>query len=390
MTSAEWSFPTRIRIGPGRVAEVPLACAELGIERPLVVTDRGLADADPFRTVVEAVGAACRDHAVFTDVRPDPTSDDVSRGVAVSRDHGCDGIVAVGGGSALDVGKIIALMVRQDVPVWTFTDGASWRRVPAVDVAPIVAVPTTAGTGSEVGRAGVLTDGHRTKRVVFHPAMLPSSVVCDPELTVGLPPWLTAGTGLDAFSHALEAYCSPAHHPMADGIAVEAMGMILEHLPVVMVDPTDVGARQQLLAAALMGAVAFQKGLGAMHALAHPLGAHHGTHHGTTNAVLMPYVLIANRPVIDARLDRLAARLGLGRNADDVVDAVLELRRQVGIPHTLGALGVDHLDPARIAAAAVADPSAGTNPVPVTERYATSVLEAACTGDLAAPAPEPV
>lgn len=389
---ADWSFPTRIRVGPGRVDELPLACAEAGITRPLVVTDRGLVGTVAFGTVLAALAGT--DHVVHTDVSADPTPADVERGLAAFRDHGCDGVVAVGGGSAIDTGKSIGYLAGQHRGLHELTGTEGWRLADPTAIAPVVAVPTTAGTGSEVGRAAVITvelEGstppRRAKHILFHPRMLPVSVIADPALTVGMPDWLTAGTGMDALSHALEAYCAPGDHPMADGIAVEAIALVVEHLPGAIAAPERLDARQGMLTAAIMGAVAFQKGLGAMHALSHPLGAAYGVHHGTTNAVLMPFVLAANAPAVTPRLRRLAGRLGWNGGADEVTERLLALRALVGIPHTLAALGVTDPDIGVLATAAADDPSASTNPVPVTPAYAAAVLEAAITGDLGSTVP---
>ncbi|MEO0492199.1 MAG: iron-containing alcohol dehydrogenase [Actinomycetota bacterium] len=384
MHHATWSYPTTIRSGAGRVVETADTCHEAGIANPLIVTDPGLAELPPIAAVQSSLADADLSSAVFSDLRPNPVGRDVEAGVAAFRAGGHDGVIAVGGGSALDVGKVIAFHAGQARPLWDFEDvGDWWTRADADAIAPVIAVPTTAGTGSEVGRAGVVIDEatHR-KVIVFHPRMLPVAVIADPELTVGLPRVLTVGTGLDALSHSLEAICSPGHHPMSHGIGMEGCRLVFEHLPTAAATPADLDARGQMLTAAAMGAVAFQKGLGAMHALAHPIGAHFDTHHGMTNAVVMPYVLVANRPAIETTIERLGAYTGVGRTFDDVLAHIVGLRADLDVPDTLVDLGVDANAVDTIAAAAVNDPSAGTNPITVDHDFAAAVFAAACEGRL--------
>lgn len=382
--SSNWNYPTSVRIGAGRIAELADVCRVNGIERPLLVTDAGLASSTMVADAAAALGEAGLGSIVFSDIRSNPVGANVDAGVAsfLAGDH--DGIVALGGGSALDVAKVIALVARQGRPWQDFEDvGDNWTRAVPDLVAPVIAVPTTAGTGSEVGRAGVVTDeATHTKLIVFHPRMVPVAVICDPELTVGLPRFLTVGTGIDAMSHSLEAYCAPGFHPMADGIAVEGIRLVFEHLPTAADTPTDLEARQQMLAAAAMGATAFQKGLGAMHSLAHPIGARFDTHHGMTNATVMPYVLAFNRPAVEERIDRLAAYLGIPGGFDGFLAEVLRLRADLDVPHTLADLGVpaDAVD--AIARAAVVDPTAGTNPIELTVENAAALFTAAHTGTL--------
>jgi alcohol dehydrogenase len=377
-----WNYPTAIRFGAGRIAELPQACAAARIARPLIVTDPGLARLEVFARI----RGICRDaglgDAVFSDVKPNPVARNVEDGLAMLRAGGHDGVVAVGGGSALDCGKVIAFMARQTRPMWDFEDiGDWWTRA---DAAPVVAVPTTAGTGSETGRAGVITNEEtKTKKVIFHPKMMPAVVVADPELTVGLPAKLTAGTGLDAFIHLLEAYCAPFHHPYADGIAIEGMRLVKENLARAVADGRDIEARAHMLAASQMGSTAFQKGLGAIHSLSHPVGAVLDTHHGLTNAVAMPYVLMFNRPAIEAKIVRLARYLDLPKPGfDGFMDWALALRREVGIPHTLAEIGVraEHLD--LFSAMAAEDPTAGGNPVKAGVPEMRAMYEAALAGRL--------
>ncbi len=379
--STTWSFPTAMRIGAGCIDELAATCVAHGIANPLMVTDPGMRELDTFARVMAASG---RDAPVFSDVRPNPVGGNIERGVEAFRAGGHDGVIAVGGGSALDCGKLIAFHAGQTLPLWSFEDiGDNWTDADPDGIAPVIAVPTTAGTGSEVGRAGVVTnESEQRKVIVFHPKMLPVAVLCDPELTMGLPRMLTVGTGMDALSHSLEALCAPGYHPMAHGIALEGVRIVLDHLPRVVSDPGDVESRTQMMAAAAMGAVAFQKGLGGMHALAHPIGARFDTHHGMTNAVLMPYVLEANRSAVDATLGRVAAYVGIVGGFDGLLERVLELRTAFDVPNDLVELGVDADAADEIAAAAAVDPSAGGNPIPFTHDFATGVFGNACSGSL--------
>lgn len=376
--SGNWNYPTAMRFGAGRISELPASCRELGITRPLLVTDPGLASLP----IVESAIADCRDEglaaAMFSDIKGNPTGANVADGVEASREGGHDGVIAFGGGSGLDAAKAVALMARQSCSLWDLEDvGDNWLNADADVILPIVAVPTTAGTGSEVGRASVITDeDYHVKKIIFHPKMLPEIVIADPELTVGLPSKITAATGMDALSHNLEAFCAPGYHPMARGIAVEGIRLIRDWLPAAVSDGTNIEARAHMMIASSMGATAFQRGLGGMHALAHPLGALYDAHHGLLNAILMPYVLEANRSAVSEDLDYLATCLGLA-GVNGLIDWVLELRNGIGIPHTLGDIGIDGGDAAKVGAMAVADPSAGTNPIPFTaEQYSKLFLRA--------------
>jgi alcohol dehydrogenase class IV len=379
--TANWSYPTHIRFGAGRIAELPEACAEAGMKRPLLVTDRGLAALPIVARTLDIMEAGGLGRAIFAEVDPNPSERNLAAGIAAFREGGHDGVIAFGGGSGLDLGKLVAFMAGQTRPVWDFEDiGDWWRRADAAAIAPIVAVPTTAGTGSEVGRAGVLTNSAtQEKKIIFHPRCLPAVVIADAELTVGMPPAITAGTGMDAFAHCLEAYCSPHFHPMSHGIALEGLAMVKDFLPRAYRDGTDIEARAQMMAAAAMGAVAFQKGLGAIHALSHPIGAHFHTHHGTTNAVVMAPVLRFNRPVIEDRIVRAAAYLGIAGGFDGFLAFVNDFNASLGIPPNLTALGVANADLDRLVADALADPSVGGNPVPMTAGN-TRALFAACLG----------
>jgi alcohol dehydrogenase class IV len=380
----DWSYPTSVRFGAGRIAELADATRAAGMARPLFVTDPKLAATAMVKTalgLLDAVGIPAR---LFADVRPNPVEANVRAGVAAFRAGGHDGIVALGGGSALDTGKLIAFMAGQTRPIWDFEDvGDYWKRADVEAMASVVAVPTTAGTGSEVGRAAVVTDeAIQTKKIIYHPRMLPKIAICDPELTLGLPPMLTAGTGMDAFSHCLEAYCVSSYHPLADGIAIEGMRLVKENLTRAVQDGGDIEARANMMAVAIAGATAFQKGLGAIHALSHPVGALHDTHHGLTNAVLAPYVLTFNRKAVEEKIRRLAAYLGLRSSFRTFLDWVLALRADIGIPHTLAGLDVDDRNIERIVAMAPNDPTAGGNPVLFDKRSARTIFKRALEGRL--------
>lgn len=375
--NANWSYPTAIRFGAGRIAEIGEACRAAGISRPLLVTDRGLAELDITHATRKRMAEAGLGEALFSAVDPNPTGENLDEALETYRAGGFDGVVAFGGGSGLDLGKVLAFMAGQSRPVWHFEDvGDWWTRADPSGIHPIVAVPTTAGTGSEVGRAGVLTNtATREKKIIFHPRMLPAVVICDPELTVGLPPHVTAGTGLDAFAHCLEAYCSPHYHPMSQGIALEGMRLVKVYLPRAYRDGADIEARGHMMAAAAMGATAFQKGLGAIHALSHPIGAHHHTHHGTTNAVVMPAVLRFNREAVAEPLARAAAYLGIADGYEGFCAFVSAQNAALGIPATLTALGVTAPDLDALTAAALDDPSVGGNPVKMTAENTRKLFE---------------
>jgi alcohol dehydrogenase len=372
---ANWSYPTAIRFGAGRIRELPEACRAAGIARPLLVTDRGLAGLPVTARALDILAEAGLGRAVFADVDPNPSDVNLEAGIAAFRAGGHDGVVAFGGGSGLDLGKCVAFMAGQTRPVWDFEDvGDWWTRADAAAIAPSVAVPTTAGTGSEVGRAGVVTNSAtHTKKVIFHPRMLPSVTICDPELTVSMPQAITAGTGMDALAHCLEAWCSPFYHPMSAGIALEGMRLVKENLPRAFAQGDDLEARAHMMSAAAMGAVAFQKGLGAVHALSHPVGAIYGTHHGTTNAVVMPAVLRFNRPAIGEKIARAAAYLDIAGGFEGFLAWVEGMNAALGIPARLGAMGVGTDRIAEMAAMAIVDPTAGGNPVPLTEAAAVTL-----------------
>jgi alcohol dehydrogenase class IV len=375
--TANWSYPTLIKMGAGRIKELADHCKSLGMKKPLLVTDRGLAPMPITQNALDILDAAGLGRAIFADVDPNPNEKNLAAGVKAFKDGGHDGVVAFGGGSGLDLGKCVAFMAGQTRPVWDFEDiGDWWTRASVEGIAPIVAVPTTAGTGSEVGRASVITNSEtHTKKIIFHPKFLPGVTICDPELTVGMPKSITAGTGMDAFAHCLEAFSSPFYHPMSQGIALEGMRLVKEYLPRAYTDGTDIEARTHMMSAAAMGATAFQKGLGAIHSLSHPVGAMYHTHHGTTNAVVMPPVLRFNRPAIEDKLGLAAAYLGIAGGFNGFYDFVLKLREDLAIPDKLSALGVgtDKID--EMAVMAVADPSTGGNPVELTVEAAKTLFQ---------------
>jgi alcohol dehydrogenase class IV len=383
--TGRWNYPTSIRFGAGMIRELPGACTELGMHNPLLVTDAGLARLDMVRSAVESCRTAGLSCVVFSDVKPNPIEENVTTGVNAYRANSHDGVIAFGGGSALDTGKAIALMVGQNRPIWDFEDKEDWyTRVNVAGMAPVVAVPTTAGTGSEVGRCSVLTDlRDHTKKLIFHPRLLPAIVIEDPELHAGLPAKITAAVGMDALSHNLEAFCAPTYHPLADGIAIEGMRLIREWLPVACADGSNIEARGQMLIASTMGATAFQKGLGAMHSLSHPCSANLDTHHGLTNGVVMPYVLAFNRRAIKDKMKRLASYLGLKRPSfGAVLDWVIELRATIGIPNTLADLGVREEHVPVFAKMAMADPSTPSNPVKLSVRQFEKLYHNAIAGRL--------
>jgi 4-hydroxybutyrate dehydrogenase len=374
--TANWSYPTAIRFGAGRISELPQACQAAGIKRPLIVTDRGLAQMPITQKTLDILDAAGLGRALFGDVDPNPNEKNLAAGVAAFKAGGHDGVIAFGGGSGLDLGKLVAFMAGQSRPVWDFEDiGDWWTRADADAIFSNIAVPTTAGTGSEVGRAGVLTNSQtQEKKIIFHPKILPSVVIADPELTVGMPAFITAGTGLDAFAHCVEAFSSPHYHPMSQGIAVEGMKLVIDNLPRAYDTPNDMTARANMMSAAMMGATAFQKGLGAIHALSHPIGAMYHTHHGTTNAVCMPAVLQLNADKIHDRFDQVSGYLGTTGGFDGFCRFVDDLNARLNIPQRLSGLGVENPDIDRLVAGALADPSCGGNPVELTDDNIRTLL----------------
>jgi alcohol dehydrogenase class IV len=366
--TANWSYPTAIRFGAGRISEIADACAVAGIKKPLLVTDRGLAKMAITTRTLDLLEVAGLGRAIFADVDPNPNEVNAAAGVRAYNEGGHDGVVAFGGGSGLDLGKLVAFLAGQTRPLWDFEDVDDWwTRADDDAIAPIVAVPTTAGTGSEVGRASVITNSEtQEKKIIFHPKFLPSVVICDPELTVGMPRMITAGTGLDAFAHCVEAFCSPHYHPMSQGMALEGMRLVKDYLPRAYADGTDIEARAHMMSAAAMGATAFQKGLGAIHALSHPIGAMYHTHHGTTNAVCMPAVLQFNKLAIEGVIVQAARYLDISGGFDGFCAFVNDLNGSLNIPKSLGDLGIANPDIDRIVAGALKDPSTGGNPIEMT------------------------
>jgi alcohol dehydrogenase class IV len=382
--TANWNYPTAVKFGAGRIKELPQLCKDLGFKNPLLVTDPFLATQSMVADAVASLKGSGLGIAVFSDIKPNPVDSNIEAGLKVYRAGHHDSVIAFGGGSGLDAGKVIAFMAGQTRPMWDFEDiGDWWTRADPNGIAPVIAVPTTAGTGSEVGRAGVITqESTHTKKVIFHPGMMPKITICDPELTVGMPQKITVGTGMDALAHCLEAYCSPFYHPMGEGIAVEGIRLVKDALPRAFKNGHDLAARADMMSAAAMGATAFQKGLGAIHALSHPVGALHDTHHGMTNAVFMPYVLVFNRKAIETKIARLAAYIGLEPSFDAFLAWVLEVRRELGVPHTLKDFGVGQENFATMAKMAPEDPTAGGNPVPLTEADALALFDKAYRGDV--------
>ncbi|MBX3596752.1 MAG: iron-containing alcohol dehydrogenase [Rhizobiaceae bacterium] len=382
----KWTYPTLIYVGPGKFASLAEHVVSLGMKRPLLVTDRGLANQSMIVTAMQRLIASGLEAGLFSDVQGNPTDKNLAAGIDAFRRGGHDGVIVIGGGSAMDVGKLVALMEGQTIPVWDLEDiGDWWTRADASAIHPILAVPTTAGTGSEVGRAAVLTNTtDHTKRIIFHPKMLPSLVIGDPELAIALPSSLTAATGMDALTHSFEAFCVESFHPLADGIALESLRLIHEYLPRAVENGRDLEARTMMFAAALMGGTAFQKGLGAVHSIAHPLGALRDVQHGLANGVLLPYVAAFNRPVIEPKVERIAHMLRIDNGFDGFQNWLIDLRAKIGIPHTLAEVGARLEDADEIAEKAMADPSTSANPRKMNVSEFRKLYVAAVTGDLAA------
>ena len=372
-----WSYPTQIKFGAGRIREIADACNQANIKRPLLITDKGLSNLPITSKTLQLMKEAGLGDALFSNVDQNPNEKNLNSGIAAFKEGNHDGVIAFGGGSGLDLGKLVAFMVGQDRSVWDFEDVSDWwTRAKPNTIFPIVAIPTTAGTGSEVGRASVLTNSDTLeKKIIFHPQILPKVVICDPELTVEMPKSITAGTGLDAFAHCVEAFSSPHYHPMSQGIAVDGMRLVIENLGKVYSDGSDIEARANMMSAALMGATAFQKGLGAIHALSHPIGAVHHTHHGTTNAVCMPAVLRLNEPKIRDRFDSVTGYLGIQNGFSGFKVFVDEFNASLNIPLRLSDLGVENPDLGKLVKGALSDPSCGGNPVKLTSDNLKALFE---------------
>ena len=375
--SVNWSYPTNIRFGPGRIQELGEVCLALNIKNPLLVTDKGLAGLEITENAVKILKSSGFEGRVFSDVDPNPNEINLEAGIIDYQKGNHDGVIAFGGGSGIDLGKMIAFMAGQTRPIWDFEDiGDWWTRADSNVIAPIVAVPTTAGTGSEVGRASVITNSEtHEKKIIFHPKVLPSAVICDPELTVGMPSFITAGTGLDAFAHCVEAFSSPHYHPMSQGIAVEGMKLVIQNLPIAYNDPNNIEARSHMMSAAMMGATAFQKGLGAIHALSHPIGAIYNTHHGTTNAVCMPAVLDMNADKISDRFNQVSSYLGIKNGFSGFCAFVREFNASLKIPENLSGLGVANVDIKKLTEEALKDPSCGGNPIELNSQNVGDIIK---------------
>ena len=366
MTSYNWNYPTTVWVGEKRIEDLHLACAQLKMKKPLFVTDGGLAQSEMVKKIVDDLNKKSFQTKVFSEVKGNPVGSNVLQGVEAFRKGNHDGVIAFGGGSGLDVGKAVAFMSAQSRPIWDFEDvGDYWTRANSEGIAPIIAVPTTAGTGSETGRASaIVNEKTGIKKIIFHPKFLPSIVILDPDLTVGLPPKLTAATGMDALAHNLEAYCAPGFHPMADGIALEGMNLIKKWLTIAFKDGKNIEARLNMLVAASMGSTAFQKGLGAIHSLSHPVNSVYNVHHGLSNAIFMPYVLTFNKKEIQNKIVKITDYLDLKeRTFDAFLKWIMDLREELNIPHKLSDVAdVKKEDLDKLSKMALEDPSTSGNP----------------------------
>ena len=386
MQKYNWNYPTTMWVGENRINDIAIACESLGITRPLLVTDKGLAKTDIVKKTILILKEKNIITKLYSNVVGNPTGKNVNEGVESFKKDNCDGVIAFGGGSGLDVGKAIAFMSGQTLPIWNFEDvGDNWTKANDDEIAPIIAVPTTAGTGSETGRASViLNEETGVKNIIFHPKFLPSIVILDPVLTVGLPSKITAATGMDALAHNLEAYCAPGYHPMADGIALEGMRIINDWLLEAVNNGSNIEARQNMLSAASMGSTAFQKGLGAIHSLSHPVNALNNVHHGLSNAIFMPYVLTFNKDVIEKKIIKICDYLELNdRTFDGFINWILDLRKKLDMPHKLSEI-IDEkdFDLDRLSKMALADPSTGGNPKKLTEADMKLMYQHSMSGEL--------
>jgi alcohol dehydrogenase class IV len=384
LPEADWNYPTQVKLGAGRRRELATLCGALKIQRPLIVTDPFFATIVFTSELIEQCSSAGLSPALFGGVQGNPTGHNVEAGIALFREADCDGVIALGGGSSLDAGKAVAFAAQQSITLWQCEDeDGGWFNANADCIAPVIAIPTTAGTGSEVGRAAlIIHQQQRVKKIIWHPLLMPKTVILDPELTLGLPPLLTAATGMDALSHNLEAWCAPHFHPMAEGIALQGMKLVQENLPAAYQNGDNMLARSNMLVASSMGATAFQRGLGGMHALAHPLGALYDAHHGMLNAILMPYVLKANESAITEQLSAASRYLSLEPGFSGFLDWVLALREQLQIPHALADIDINDSEAERVGQMAVADPSAGGNPIVFTVDDYSALFSRAVHGQL--------
>ena len=372
-----WSYPTQILFGNGRVKELPSLLKSHGLKRPLFVTDKGLMNQKITKDTLNDIVSRGFEYSLFSDVDPNPNELNLEDGLKVFNEGNYDSVIAFGGGSALDLGKMIAFMCGQEREIWDFEDvGDWWKRAIEDRIVPIVAIPTTAGTGSEVGRASVITNSITyEKKIIYHPKVLPSCVILDPELTVGMPKYITSGTGMDALAHCVEAFCSPHYHPLGQGIALEGMRLVKENLLLAYNEPENLSARAHMMSAAMMGATAFQKGLGAIHAISHPIGALHNTHHGTTNAIIMTDVLDFNRTEIELKIIEVANYLDIANGFEGFKKFITELCQSLEIPKNLSELGVVNPDIKLIAEMAMRDPSVSGNPRVMTEENTFKLIE---------------
>ena len=381
----QWNFPTTVWVGTNRIKELSKACEHLSIKKPLLVTDKDLVNLPFMKDIISENKKKIKDLNIFSNFTGNPFGENVEEGVLEFRKNNCDGIIAIGGGSALDVGKAIAFMAEQNRPIWDFEDvGDNWKRANDSDISPIVAVPTTAGTGSETGRASaIINRDNGIKKIIFHPKILPSVVILDPMLTINLPPRLTASTGMDALAHNLEAFCAPSYHPMADGIALEGIKLIKSSLLTAFNDGKNIMARQNLLAASSMGSTAFQKGLGAIHSLSHPVNAQFNIHHGLSNAIFMPYVLSFNRSEIENKIVSICDYLELEKDFDSFLSWILELRKKLNIPHKLDeVIDCSNLNLDELSLMAFEDPSTSGNPKKIFKEDFKRIYEQSISGDL--------
>ena len=382
---SNWNYPTTVWVGENRIDDLPLACKNLKINKPLFVTDKDLIGLSMTKNVILNLKKSFQKLSIFSNFAGNPISENVEEGVLEFKNNSCDGVIAFGGGSGLDVGKAIAFMSGQSRPIWDFEDiGDYWKRADEKNIAPIIAVPTTAGTGSETGRASaIINKATGVKKIIFHPKFLPSIVILDPILTIDLSPRLTAATGMDALAHNLEAFCAPGFHPMADGIAVEGMKLIKKSLLVAVSNGKDIHARLDLLTAASMGSTAFQKGLGAIHSLSHPINAQFNVHHGLSNAIFMPYVLTFNKNLIEDRIVSICDYLNLEKNFESFLNWILDLRKKLNIPHKLSdVVEVKKMNLDDLSKMALEDPSTATNPKKMTINDMKILYEHSISGEL--------
>ena len=386
MQKTNWNYPTTMWVGQDRIKDLSIACKNLNINRPLLVTDKGLASSDIIQNSLSNLKQNSFEVILYSNVIGNPTGTNVNEGVGIYRKNNCDGVIAIGGGSGLDVGKAVAFMSGQDLPIWDFEDvGDNWKKAKSNSIAPIIAVPTTAGTGSETGRASViLNEDTGIKKIIFHPKFLPSIVILDPLLTKSLPPDITAATGMDALAHNLEAYCAPGYHPMADGIALEGIRIINNWLLVAVEDGSNIEARMNMLTAASMGSTAFQKGLGAIHSLSHPVNALNNIHHGLSNAIFMPYVLTFNKNVIEKKIVKICEYLEFqNKTFDEFLNWTLNLRKKLKIPHKLAdVIEPDKIDIDRLSKMALDDPSTSGNPKKLSLEDMKIMYQHSITGEL--------